>query len=221
MRRFEDYLEIEANQNLDDKILKDIGEVPLPPYIKREYTKLDQERYQTVYARKGLAAAAPTAGLHFSKELMKKLMNKGIIFTYLTLHVSWGTFQPVKYDDLAEHKMYKERFYFPEESVIEVNRARNEGRRVVSVGTTTLRVLENTFTNGVNKSVYGETDLFIYPPYKIKSIDALITNFHTPYSTLLMLVSSFVGYDRIMNAYKVAVEERYRFFSYGDAMLII
>ncbi len=221
IQRIEDFLEIETSNEFDENLLGDIGEIPLPPYIKRKATKLDLERYQTVYAEEGVAAASPTAGLHFSNELIKKLTEKGVIFVYLTLHVSWGTFQPVRDNDLSKHKMHTELFSFPEESATEINRARAEGRRIIAVGTTSLRVLEATFKDGVNKSMRGETDIFIYPPYRIRSIDALITNFHTPLSTLLMLVSAFTGYDEIMHAYQAAITEKYRFFSYGDSMLIL
>ncbi|MDY6968771.1 MAG: tRNA preQ1(34) S-adenosylmethionine ribosyltransferase-isomerase QueA [Spirochaetota bacterium] len=221
LKRIHDYFEIEANCELTEDILKHIGEVPLPPYIKRDFESFDQERYQTVYASEQGAVAAPTAGLHFSKDLIDKLKSAGIIFVNLTLYVSWGTFQPVREQNIENHKMHKESFFFPESSATVINNARSEGRRIISVGTTTLRVLESTFRNEENSFGHGDTDLFIYPPNSVKSINALITNFHTPYSTLLMLVSSFAGYERIMDAYKTAVDKRYRFFSYGDSMLIL
>ena len=220
INRVGDYLEVETNTVFNRKVLKDIGEIPLPPYIKREASEIDEARYQTVYSGEGIASAAPTAGLHFSDKLIEKLTTKGIFTAYLTLNVSWGTFQPVRDNDLSKHKMHKESFNFPQNSVMEVNRARREGRRVIAVGTTALRVLEATFNNGINNSLDGVTDIFIYPPYEIRSIDALITNFHTPYSTLLMLVAAFAGYGRIMDVYETAKKNRYRFFSYGDAMLI-
>ncbi|MCU0821149.1 MAG: tRNA preQ1(34) S-adenosylmethionine ribosyltransferase-isomerase QueA [Spirochaetes bacterium] len=219
--RVDDCIEIESDIDLDDDVLRETGEIPLPPYITRKAGEIDRERYQTVYAEDGTAAASPTAGLHFSEALMESLSKKGIMFTSVTLNVSWGTFQPVRDNDLSKHKMHKERFSFSKESAGIINTARKNGQRIIAVGTTSLRVLESTIDNNLNIPGDGETDLFIYPPEKIKSIDALITNFHTPYSTLLMLVSSFAGYDVIMNAYREAVGKKYRFFSYGDAMLIL
>jgi S-adenosylmethionine:tRNA ribosyltransferase-isomerase len=216
-----EFLKIKSSLELSENILKEIGAIPLPPYIKRESTQYDNERYQTVYARTGIAAAAPTAGLHFTENLISDLKNKGIIFAELTLNVSWGTFQPVREDDLSKHDMHFENFSLPEDAASVINQARKEKRRIIAVGTTSLRVLESTFANGQNMPGNNKTNIFIYPPYKVKSIDALITNFHTPYSTLLMLVSAFAGYEKIMNAYKTAVQEKYRFFSYGDSMLIL
>ena len=221
LKRRNEYLEIESGVELTESLLKEIGEIPLPPYMKRENELVDIERYQTVYADKGTAAAAPTAGLHFTDELINTLKSKGVVFAETTLDVSWGTFQPVRDDDLRKHKMHYETYSLSEESSSIINNARREGRRVIAVGTTSLRVLESSFKNEVNVPGHNKTDIFIYPPYKIQSIDAMITNFHTPYSTLLMLVSAFAGYDKIMDAYKAAVKERYRFFSYGDAMLIL
>ncbi len=217
----DDILRIESNRELTDEVLKVIGAIPLPPYIKREPIELDNKRYQTVYAKAGTAAAAPTAGLHFTDDLIGDLKDKGIIFTELTLDVSWGTFQPVRNEDLSKHRMHSENFYLSSESAEIINKARKDKRRVIAVGTTSLRVLESTFIDGKNSPGIDKTDIFIYPPYQVNSIDALITNFHTPYSTLLMLVSAFAGYERIMNAYKAAVHEKYRFFSYGDCMLIL
>jgi S-adenosylmethionine:tRNA ribosyltransferase-isomerase len=221
LARKDDLLEIESNIELNEVILKRIGKMPLPPYIKREADSSDESRYQTVYSDSGTAAAAPTAGLHFTDELIVQLKKKGVIFAPLTLDVSWGTFRPVRDNDLSKHKMHSERFDFPEESADKINSARRECRRVIAVGTTSLRVLEATYTNGINIPGDGETNIFIYPPYNIRSIDAMITNFHTPYSTLLMLVSAFAGYKKIMAAYQEAVEKGYRFFSYGDSMLIL
>ncbi|PKL35147.1 MAG: tRNA preQ1(34) S-adenosylmethionine ribosyltransferase-isomerase QueA [Spirochaetae bacterium HGW-Spirochaetae-1] len=220
MDRVDDYLRVECNCSLDDDVLNEIGEIPLPPYIKREHEGDDAERYQTVYARESGAVAAPTAGLHFTNDLMDIIAKKGIEQHFLTLHVSWGTFQPVRENDLARHKMHNERYILPEKTAQSLARAKRENRRIIAVGTTSLRVLESCYDNGNYKAGYGETEIFIYPPYKIKSIDALITNFHTPYSTLLMLVSAFAGYDKIKQAYQEAVRERYNFFSYGDAMII-
>lgn len=220
MGRDGEYLQIKSNCVFTEDILREIGRIPLPPYIKREASEIDEERYQTVYAKDGIAAAAPTAGLHFTDELIANLKKKGVVFTELTLDVSWGTFQPVRNDDLKMHKMQVERFTLSDKSAVLINNARAEKRRIIAVGTTSLRVLESTFQNGVNLPCSAETGIFIYPPYKVKSIDAMITNFHTPYSTLLMLVASFAGYEKIMDAYKVAVDKNYRFFSYGDSMFI-
>lgn len=220
-KRVGDFLEVESNIKLNDNSLKKIGEMPLPPYIKRNYENIDDERYQTVYATESGAAAAPTAGLHFTEELLNKIKIVGAKTLFLTLEVSWGTFQPVREDNIESHKMHIEKFKLPADIADSINNARESGNRVIAVGTTSLRVLESTFKDGMNISGEGETDIFIYPPYEIKSADALITNFHTPHSTLLMLVSAFAGYDVIMNAYREAVREKYRFFSYGDSMFII
>ncbi len=216
-----DFLRIESSIPLDDESLKKIGNIPLPPYIKRNPTAEDIDRYQTVFAKKGEAAAAPTAGLHFTDELMSEIRSLGVQTVFLTLDVSWGTFQPVRDNDITLHQIHRENFFLPESTAEIINNGRKTGKRIIAVGTTSLRVLESTFKNGENISGAGETEIFIYPPYRVQSIDCLITNFHTPYSTLLMLVSAFAGYDKIMKAYDEAVKNRYRFFSYGDAMLII
>lgn len=216
-----EYLIINTSIPLTDDILESIGNIPLPPYIKRDTISSDSERYQTVYASISGAVAAPTAGLHFTKEILKDLKDKGIDTAFTTLFVSWGTFSPVRDNDLSRHTMHSEKYVLDSETADIINKAREEGRRIIAVGTTSLRVLESTFRNGSNHAGAGDTDIFIYPPYRIKSINALITNLHTPYSTLLMLVSAFAGYDLIMNAYKEAVRMEYRFFSYGDAMLIL
>ena len=218
--RVDDYLEVEASASLSDTVLKKIGELPLPSYIKREADDFDENRYQTVYASESGAVAAPTAGLHITDELLNEIRSIGVDITFLTLYVSWGTFQPVREDDLSEHKMHSEKYFLSTESADIINEKRAKGKRIIAVGTTSLRVLESTYLDGENKSGYGETDIFIYPPYKVKSIDAIITNFHTPYSTLLMLVSAFSGYDTIMATYQEAIDQKYRFFSYGDAMFI-
>ncbi len=218
--RVDDYLEVEASASLSDTVLKKIGELPLPSYIKREADDFDENRYQTVYASESGAVAAPTAGLHFTDELLNEIRSIGVDITFLTLYVSWGTFQPVREDDLSKHKMHSEKYFLSTESADIINEKRAKGKRIIAVGTTSLRVLESTYLDGENKSGYGETDIFIYPPYKVKSIDAIITNFHTPYSTLLMLVSAFSGYDTIMATYQEAIDQKYRFFSYGDAMFI-
>ena len=219
--RVDEYLEVETGTELTDEILESIGEIPLPPYIRREAGEGDSERYQTVYSSESGAVAAPTAGLHFTPELMAQLREKGAQTEFLTLYVSWGTFQPVRNSELSRHKMHTERYLLPESTANAVNSARAEGRRIIAVGTTSLRVLETTYKDGENIPGYGETGIFIYPPKKIHSIDAIVTNFHTPCSTLLMLISAFAGYDLIMETYRDAVERRYRFFSYGDAMLIV
>ncbi len=220
-KRVDDYLEVESNVELTDELLASIGELPLPPYIKRSPEDKDDDRYQTVYASETGAVAAPTAGLHFTSDLLNSLKKKNIGLEFLTLYVSWGTFQPVRNSNLDEHKMHTESYHLPEAAAERINSARKEGKKIIGVGTTSLRVLESTFRDGENVPGVGDTDIFIYPPYQIKSIDGLITNFHTPYSTLLMLVSAFTGYDLIMETYREAVREKYRFFSYGDAMLIL
>ncbi|MBP7901229.1 MAG: tRNA preQ1(34) S-adenosylmethionine ribosyltransferase-isomerase QueA [Spirochaetes bacterium] len=215
-----DYIEIETSVFFDEDILKKIGEVPLPPYIRRDAENIDFERYQTVYAKEAGAVAAPTAGLHFTEEVLQKIREKGAESVYLTLFVSWGTFSPVRHEDLSLHKMHSEKFHLSENVCMKINAARDEGRRIIAVGTTSLRVLESTFSSGENIPGEGVTEIFIHPPYEVKSADCMITNFHTPKSTLLMLVSAFAGYYNIMNAYKEAVRNDYRFFSYGDSMFI-
>lgn len=199
--------------------LDKIGQMPLPPYITEELK--DKERYQTVYSHELGSAAAPTAGLHFTKELMKKIKSKGVGIAYVTLHVGLGTFRPVKVDDVTKHKMHSEHYEISEESARLINEAKKNGKRVIAVGTTSCRTLESVATlYGEIKPCDGFTDIFIYPGYKFKVLDGLITNFHLPESTLIMLVSAFAGYDNIMNTYKTAVNEKYRFFSFGDAMFI-
>jgi S-adenosylmethionine:tRNA ribosyltransferase-isomerase len=191
--------------------LQDIGHIPLPPYIKRPDTFQDREDYQTVYAKQPGSVASPTAGLHFTKGLIKKLKNQGHRFLELTLHINYATFKPVQCADIRAHPMHTEHYSIKPAVYKSLN-------TVVAVGTTTCRVLESVY----HTKVYtGSTDIFIYPGYKFQMVDALITNFHLPYSTLLMLVCAFGGYDLIMKAYKEAIKERYRFYSYGDAMLII
>ena len=214
-----EFLEAETNIPLENDVLDIVGEMPLPPYIKREADDTDNGRYQTVYAANSGAVAAPTAGLHFTQALMERLKEKAQT-EFITLYVSWGTFMPVRENNLSLHKMHSEKYLFPHDAADRINKARQEGRRIIAVGTTSLRVLEATFKDGKNLAGEGQTDIFIYPPYRFKSVDALITNFHTPHSTLLMLISAFAGYDLIMRTYKEAVEKKYRFFSYGDAMFI-
>ena len=201
-------------------VLDKIGQMPLPPYITEKLE--DKERYQTVYSHELGSAAAPTAGLHFTDELMDKIRTKGIKIAYVTLHVGLGTFRPVKVDDVTKHKMHSEHYEIPEETARIINETKQNGKRVIAVGTTSCRTLESVASQfGEIKACEGWTDIFIYPGYEFKVLDGLITNFHLPESTLIMLVSAFAGYDRIMNAYKTAVDERYRFFSFGDAMCII
>ncbi|MBQ9103871.1 MAG: tRNA preQ1(34) S-adenosylmethionine ribosyltransferase-isomerase QueA [Clostridia bacterium] len=203
-----------------EDILSRVGEMPLPPYITEKLK--DQNRYQTVYAKTEGSAAAPTAGLHFTPELLQKLKDKGVIIAPVLLHVGLGTFRPVKVDDVKNHHMHKEYFEVSEETANIINLAKSEGRRIIAVGTTSVRTLESaTDENGIVKAQKGDTQIFIYPPYKFKCIDALITNFHLPKSTLLMLVSSLSSRERMLEIYKTAVEEKYRFFSFGDAMFIL
>jgi S-adenosylmethionine:tRNA ribosyltransferase-isomerase len=206
------------------EILKRIGHMPLPPYIEREAVESDAERYQTVYARKEGAVAAPTAGLHFDQAMLEHLQHMGIEMAYVTLHVGAGTFQPVRSDDIREHVMHSETIEVPEAVVEAVARTRARGGRVVAVGTTVVRSLESAARanpNGELAPFQGETDIFIYPGYIFRVVDAMLTNFHLPESTLLMLVSAFAGYEQVMAAYRHAVAERYRFFSYGDAMFVL
>lgn len=203
-----------------NEILDEIGMMPLPPYIHEELKEKD--RYQTVYAKYQGSAAAPTAGLHFTEELLEKIKEKGVEIANVTLHVGIGTFRPVKVDKIEEHHMHSEHYYIKKEDVEKINNTKKNGGRIISVGTTSCRVLESIADeNGFVKEVEGDTSIFIYPGYKFKCIDGLITNFHLPESTLLMLVSALAGKDYIMNAYNEAVKERYRFFSFGDAMLIL
>ncbi|KAF2956998.1 tRNA preQ1(34) S-adenosylmethionine ribosyltransferase-isomerase QueA [Marinitoga sp. 38H-ov] len=195
-----------------------IGNMPLPPYIKNYNGPKD--RYQTTYAKVHGAVAAPTAGLHFTKELLDKIKNKGIEFAEVTLHVGLGTFRPVKVDNIEDHEMHEEYYEVPEETVKKIREYKNNKGRIISVGTTVVRTLETIANLPEENSYIGTTNIFIYPPYEFKLIDALITNFHLPKSTLLMLVSAFGGYDYIMHAYNTAVKEKYRFFSFGDSMFI-
>lgn len=203
-----------------NEILDEIGMMPLPPYIHEELKEKD--RYQTVYAKYQGSAAAPTAGLHFTEELLEKIKEKGVEIANVTLHVGIGTFRPVKVEKIEEHHMHSEHYYIKQEDVDKINNARKNGGRIISVGTTSCRVLESIADeNGFVQETEGDTSIFIYPGYKFKCIDGLITNFHLPESTLLMLVSALAGKDYIMKAYNEAVKEKYRFFSFGDAMLIL
>ena len=194
--------------------------MPLPPYIKESLK--DKNRYQTVYAKYQGSSAAPTAGLHFTEELFKKIQEKGVDIANVTLHVGIGTFRPVKVEKIEEHDMHSEHFYIKQEDVEKINKAKKNGNRVIAIGTTSCRVLESISeeNTGLVKEYEGDTKIFIYPGYKFKCIDALITNFHLPESTLIMLVSALAGKDYIMKAYNEAVKEKYRFFSFGDAMFI-
>ena len=219
--RVENHLEVRSNVVLNDDLLRSIAMIALPPYLNRDAEESDAVRYQTVYSRKSGSVAAPTAGLHFTTELMERIASLGVRMAYLTLDVSWGTFQPVRSEILSGHRMHSERFDLPEDTAAAVNDARGRGSRIIAVGTTALRVLESTYRDGLNIAGSGETDIFIYPPKKVLSANSLITNFHTPCSTLLMLVAAFAGYERIMKAYREAIELEYRFFSYGDAMFIV
>lgn len=201
------------------EVLERLGKMPLPPYIKEELN--EPERYQTVYSRELGSAAAPTAGLHFTEELLEKLKAKGVKLCYVTLHVGLGTFRPVKEDEIEDHEMHSEFCIIPEETAQAINETKRAGGRIVAVGTTSCRTLESfAKENGTLEACSGWTNIFIYPGYKFKCIDALITNFHLPESTLIMLVSALAGRENILNAYKTAVEERYRFFSFGDAMFV-
>lgn len=201
-------------------VLDEVGVVPLPPYIHNKLE--DKERYQTVYSKFKGSAAAPTAGLHFTNDLLKRIQEKGINIAEVTLHVGLGTFRPVKEENILDHKMHSEWYEITKDACDKINNAKANGGRIIAVGTTSCRVIESVAKE--NKEIApktGETDIFIYPGYKFKILDGLITNFHLPESTLIMLVSAFAGYDSVMNAYKIAVDERYRFFSFGDAMLIL
>lgn len=200
--------------------LNTFGHVPLPPYIDRMTEKIDRERYQTVYAKHDGSVAAPTAGLHFNEKMLHELKNKDINMAFVTLHVGAGTFQPVKTSDIKQHKMHSELIQVDDETCKQIRKTKAQGGRVIAVGTTSVRCLETAMQNGEIKPYLGETDIFIYPGYKFKCIDALITNFHLPESTLLMLVCALAGRENIMHAYHTAITKKYRFFSYGDAVFI-
>jgi len=201
--------------------LEQFGRMPLPPYIKREVAETDRERYQTVFARQSGAVAAPTAGLHFTEELLQAVRARGVEIVTLTLHVGLGTFMPVRVEDLREHRMHREYYAVPEETARAVNARKQGGGRVIALGTTTTRALEHAARpDGTLAAGEGEADIFIYPGYRFQLVDALITNFHLPQSTLLMLVAAFAGKDLLLQAYAEAVRRRFRFFSYGDAMMI-
>ncbi len=215
--------ELDCGEHLLIPMLESIGHMPLPPYIDREDTLDDKSRYQTVYGEHAGAVAAPTAGLHFDELLMQSIKDKGVEIVYVTLHVGAGTFQPVRVDNIKEHHMHSEWMTIDQAACDIINTAKNQGRRVVAVGTTSVRCLESAAQKSQPEAkelmpYEGDTDIFIYPGYQFKQVDALVTNFHLSESTLLMLVSAFAGYQHVMAAYKEAVEQKYRFFSYGDAM---
>ncbi|KTC64941.1 S-adenosylmethionine:tRNA ribosyltransferase-isomerase (plasmid) [Legionella adelaidensis] len=219
--RHDDLFECKINERLET-VLNEIGHIPLPPYITREDKKTDFDRYQTVYACHEGSVAAPTAGLHFDEELLKELRQKGVNIAYVTLHVGAGTFRPVRCENVQDHKMHSEFFSITPSLCDLIHQTKVKSKRVVAVGTTALRSLESAATaSGTIEPYSGETDIFIYPGYQFKICDALITNFHLPESTLLMLVSAFIGYPQAMDLYRVAIENKYRFFSYGDASLLL
>ena len=204
------------------EILEKVGRMPLPPYIQRESGERDRERYQTVYCKIEGSVAAPTAGLHFTGELLDRIKAKGVYLAYVTLHVGIGTFRPVKCENIEEHRMHFEEYWIDEETADLINKTKASGGKIFSVGTTSTRTLESAASeDGTIKAGHGNTDIFIYPGFKFRVIDSQITNFHLPKSTLLMLVSAFYDREKILEAYKLAVKERYRFFSYGDAMLLL
>ena len=202
------------------EIMQEVGHMPLPPYITRTDENFDFERYQTVYSKQPGAVAAPTAGLHFDEDILNKLKEKGIRSAFITLHVGAGTFQPVRTDNIEDHRMHTEYIEVSQETVDLCTETRDQGNRIIAVGTTSVRSLETASASGSLMPYTGETDIFIYPGYNFISVDAMITNFHLPESTLLMLVSAFSGKDSVLGAYNEAIEKKYRFFSYGDAMLI-
>lgn len=202
--------------------ITDLGETPLPKYIKRSVEATDEERYQTIYAKEEGAVAAPTAGLHFSRQLLKRLELKGVDFAEITLHIGLGTFRPVEVEDLTKHKMDSEQVIISEKCADRVNQAKIDKKKVIAIGTTSMRAVETSVsTEGLLKPFDGWTNKFIFPPYDFSIADALVTNFHTPLSTLLMMISAFCGHDLMIEAYQEAVKEKYKFYSYGDAMLIL
>ncbi|MCM1115872.1 MAG: tRNA preQ1(34) S-adenosylmethionine ribosyltransferase-isomerase QueA [Clostridium sp.] len=211
-------IEFKCKENIF-AVLDEIGQMPLPPYIREKLE--DKERYQTVYSEHLGSAAAPTAGLHFTPDMLDEIKAKGVNIGYVTLHVGLGTFRPVKVDDVTNHHMHSEHYIMPAETAELINETHKNGKRVICVGTTSCRTVESVATkNGCICADEDDTSIFIYPSYEFKCMDALVTNFHLPESTLIMLISAFAGFDNVMNAYKIAVDEKYRFFSFGDAMLI-
>ncbi|WP_461246963.1 tRNA preQ1(34) S-adenosylmethionine ribosyltransferase-isomerase QueA [Treponema sp. R6D11] len=221
IKGFEDeYVLLEFETAINDAWLEKNGHVPLPPYIKRKDAPADSECYQTIYANQTGSTAAPTAGLHFTKEILDAFTARGIESVFITLHVGLGTFLPVRSENIEDHKMHSEFFYIDENSAVKIEEAKKSGRKIIAVGTTSVRSLESAWINGKLNRGENKTSIFIYPGYKFKVVDALFTNFHTPESTLLMLVSAFAGRELILESYAEAIREGYRFFSYGDAMLI-
>ena len=213
--------DVRFERDIDENFFQTLGHVPLPPYIKREDNWKDEKRYQTIYAKKEGSVAAPTAGLHFTPEIMEKIKERGIKIYEVTLHVGAGTFLPVRSEEIENHHMHTESFEISKETLDGLNKAKMEGKTIVAVGTTSIRTLESASNeDGLLEKMKGDTSIFIYPGYKFKFVDNLLTNFHTPESTLLMLVSALAGKDHILASYRHAVEEKYRFFSYGDAMFI-
>ena len=203
---------------LFENVLDKLGEVPLPPYIKEKLE--DKNRYQTVYSKHEGSAAAPTAGLHFTEEMLNSLKEKGVKIAFVTLHIGLGTFRPVKAEKIEEHKMHSEYYIIPEETAKIINSTKQQGGQIIAVGTTSVRTLESAAKDGKISACSGWTDIFIYPPYRFQMVDKIITNFHLPESTLIMLISAFAGTEKVLNAYKQAVAKKYRFFSFGDAMFI-
>ncbi len=219
--RESDFFRLQTSGESVLALLERVGHMPLPPYIRREDNLLDRERYQTVYASRAGAVAAPTAGLHFDRLLLDNLSKMGIATAWLTLHVGAGTFQPVRVDDITDHKMHSEWICVPVETCDAIVACKARGGRVIAVGTTSVRSLETAARHGTVAKFAGDSDIFIYPGYKFRVIDGMITNFHLPESTLLMLVTAFGGYAAVMDAYRHAINQDYRFFSYGDAMIVI
>ena len=217
----EEFLLLNFDRRIDDEWLDRYGHIPLPPYIKRNDQAEDADRYQTVYASEYGSAAAPTAGLHFTNELLSRLSQSGIESAFITLHVGLGTFLPVRSENIEDHVMHGETFSIDEQTALKIEKAKEKGRKVIAVGTTSVRTLESVWLEGKLKRGEGSTSIFIYPGYRFNVVDAIFTNFHTPESTLLMLVSAFAGKELILKSYDEAIREQYRFFSYGDAMLII
>ncbi len=221
LARHDDLFELHfLSKNSVLELLEQYGALPLPPYITHEATVQDEERYQTVYSKNLGAVAAPTAGLHFNDALLKKIRQKGVSIAYVTLHVGAGTFQPVRVDNIHEHKMHSELYHIPQATIDLISKTKQNGGKVTAIGTTAMRALESAAQHGDLQAGDGETSIFITPGYQFKVVDRLFTNFHLPKSTLLMLVSAFGGFDNIKNAYAHAIAKEYRFFSYGDAMLI-
>ncbi|MEK7990396.1 MAG: tRNA preQ1(34) S-adenosylmethionine ribosyltransferase-isomerase QueA [Thiotrichaceae bacterium] len=221
MQRVEQFFELQFNTEQDiQDILQQVGHIPLPPYIKRDDGEQDLNRYQTVYAKNIGAVAAPTAGLHFDENILQQIEQKGIQTAFVTLHVGAGTFSPVRVDDIAQHKMHAEWLTVSESVCQQIKQTRQKGGRVIAIGTTSVRALESAAYNGEIQAFTGDTRIFITPGYQFKVVDALLTNFHLPESTLLMLVSAFAGYEHVLSAYRHAVAQQYRFFSYGDAMFL-